>query len=107
LLSFTGDSGLIAQVESTRLALDSLEINSRSGSGRRMLDDSTLRVATSSVAAKVSALRADIRARVAPLRRGAPSDSAGARSAALARLDTALTMLLQDIRRRPWRYVSF
>lgn len=107
LHSFSRDTMLERRVERIRMSLDSLAITSRAGSARLLQEDSSLHEAVQEVAADVGSLRAEVRSRMASLRDVRGADSAGADPGELERLDAALTMLLSDLRRRPWRYVGF
>jgi len=112
LRSITGDTALRFRITGVMTRLETLEDASQSGSVRLTLADSALRGSAGALAAELAVVRQALRERMQLARGAVGADSSATAdtstgSADLAQFDSALGLLIQDLKRRPWRYVAF
>lgn len=115
LRNFTGDTALRGRILRLASYADSMVTVSDSGSLRRALGDTASRKAAAELSAELASVRQAVRERLLMTGRlpdaeadaAVPGDESAFSREELERLDSALGLLMSDLKRRPWRYVGF
>lgn len=113
LRTMVADTALRAGIDRLMLQLDSLNRASREGSARLMLSDTTLRRSAGSLASELTVVREALGQRLAVAKGAFQEDSTDLSNlppsarADITRFHAALDALIQDIKKRPWKYVGF